>query len=152
MPAKSGKPVTAVEPTDPAEAFEADDAKPGEVAKVKAKQIETKTGKYGSQKVPAHKPLALATSADADTGTGANAITDGEDDTENEKKDSWIEIELVGEDGSPIAGEKYEIITPDGTKATGTLNKVGFARVEGFSAGECKVSFPKLDKEAWEKA
>jgi len=137
MPAKSGKPVTAVEPTDPAEAFEADDAKPGEVAKVKAKQIETKTGKYGSQKVPAHKQQ------------DPEAVSD-EKDEEKEKK-SWIEIELVGEDDMPIAGEKYEIETPDGTKATGTLNKDGFARVEGFSAGECKVSFPKLDKDAWEK-
>jgi hypothetical protein len=54
MASKSGKPVTAFEPTDPEEAFEADDAKPGKVAKIKAKQIDSQTGKYGTQKVPAH--------------------------------------------------------------------------------------------------
>jgi hypothetical protein len=144
MAAKSGKAVTAVVPTDPEEAFEADDAKPGEVAKVKAKQIETKTGKYGTQKVPAHKPPA----PDA---ANVKEATNEEDEITNEKN-SWIEIELRGEDDSPIAGEKYKIETPDGTLATGTLDKDGFARVEGFSAGDCKVSFPKLDKDAWEKA
>jgi hypothetical protein len=66
-----------------------------------------------------------STSASADSGSAksANAVTESE----------------------------YEIITPDVTKVTGTLDKDGFARVEGFSAGECKVSFPKLDKEAWGK-
>lgn len=137
MAAKSGKPITAVEPTEPEEAFEADQADPGKVAKVKAKEIEKKTGKYGSQKAPPHKPAEQTA-----------AKTDGKLE---EEKNSWIEIELVGEDDKPIPGEKYQIETPDGTKASGTLDKDGFARVEGFSPGDCKVSFPKLDKEAWEK-
>jgi hypothetical protein len=138
MAAKSGKPVTAVEPTEPEEAFEADEAKPGKVAKVKAKQVESKTGKYGKQKVPAHKPPDAETASD-------------EKDEKEEEKNSWIEIELVGEDDKPIPGEKYEIELPDGKMAKGTLDNKGFARVEGFEAGNCKVSFPKLDKDAWSK-
>lgn len=138
MAAKSGKVVKALEPTEPEEAFEADQADPRKMAKVKAKEIEKKTGKYGSQKIPPHKP------ADA-------KVTKEKDQTET-AKDSWIEIELVGEDDMPIAGEKYEIETPDGTIAKGTLDTNGFAKVEGFSPGECKVSFPNLDKDAWEKA
>lgn len=145
MAAKSGKPVTAVEPTDPEEAFEADEAKPGEVAKVKAKQVESKTGKYGTQKAPAFKAP-----DPADAESGADATNQKNEDAEEEKK-SWIIIELVGEDDKPIPGEKYEITLPDGTVASGTLDGKGFAKVEGFEAGECKVSFPKLDKDAWEK-
>lgn len=137
MPAKGGKAIKAVEPTDPEEAFKADDAKPSEAAKVKAKQIETQTGKYGKQKVPAFKP----TTADA---------KDTEGDEKAEKK-SWIEIELLDEEKNPVAGEKYEIELPDGKMAKGTLDNKGYARVEGFEAGKCKVSFPKLDKEAWSK-
>jgi type VI secretion system secreted protein VgrG len=134
MAAKSGKAVTAVEPTAPEEAFAADEAKPGDVAKVKAKEQAAKSGKYGSTKAPAFKP------ADPD---------EVNEETE-EVKTSWIEIELVGDDDKGISGEKYEITLPDGTMASGTLDGNGTARIEGFEAGECKVSFPKLDKEAWE--
>ncbi len=142
MPAKSGKPVTAVEPTDPEKAFEADDAKPGEVAKVKAKQIETQTGKYGVQKVPAHKP------PDPDAVESSDEATNEEAE---EEKSSWIEIELLDEEKNPVPGEKYEVELPDGTMAKGTLDNKGVARVEGFVAGTCKVNFPKLDKSAWSK-
>lgn len=135
MKAKSGKAVTAVEPMVPEEVLEADEADPGKVAKVKAKQQENKKGKYGATKAPAFKPK------DAET----------KEKESEEEKTSWIEIELVGEDEKPIPSEKYEIELPDGTVAGGTLDGNGFARVEGFEAGECKVSFPRLDKKAWEK-
>ena len=29
---------------------------------------------------------------------------------------------------------------------------LAFARIEGIEPGTCKVTFPRLDKEAWEKA
>jgi len=137
MAAKGGKAVKAIEPTDPVEAFEADEANPSEAAKVKAKQVETKTGKYGKQKTPAFKP--------------ATATDESKDGDEKEEKKSWIEIELVDEEKNPVAGEKYEIELPDGKIAKGTLDNKGYARVEGFESGNCKVSFPKLDKEAWSK-
>ena len=73
-------------------------------------------------------------------------------DEEEKKKKSWIEIELVDEDNNPIPGERYKITLPDGkTIATGTLDQNGFARVEGIDPGTCKITFPRLDKEAWEK-
>lgn len=65
----------------------------------------------------------------------ADGATDEKAETEQEKN-SWIEIELVAEDDSLIVAVKYEIETPDGTMVIGTLDKDGFARVEGFSAGE----------------
>ncbi|WP_339721999.1 hypothetical protein [uncultured Paraglaciecola sp.] len=131
MKTKSGKAVTVVAPSKPVEAFEADEADPGKVAEVKAKQVESKKGKYGSTVAPAHKAI--------------------EDQTPEEKKEktSWIEIELLDEEDAPVPGEKYQIELPDGSIAKGTLDGDGFARVDGVKPGECKVTFPELDKEAW---
>ena len=76
------------------------------------------------------------------------------DDEKNKKKTSWIEIEMVYEsNGKPVPGLYFEITLPDGeTMASGTLNEKGCARVERIDPGTCKVSFPDLDKEAWEDA
>jgi len=71
----------------------------------------------------------------------------------DKNKKSWIEIEMVDEDKRPVPGEKYRITLPDGeTVAEGTLDDKGFARVDGIDPGNCKITFPELDKEAWEKA
>jgi hypothetical protein len=59
----------------------------------------------------------------------------------------------VGEDKEPVPGKAYKITLPDGeTVAEGTLDDKGFARVEGIDPGTCKITFPELDKDAWEKA
>jgi hypothetical protein len=134
MQAKSGKAITAITPTKPEEAYQADEANPGKVAEVKAKQIKKKEGKYGSTVIPAHKP------------------PDKQTDEQKEENTSWIEIELLEEDDTPVAGVKYEIKLPDGTFAKGTLDGNGFARVDGIKPGECKVCFPELDKDAWSQA
>ncbi|HHN77114.1 MAG TPA: hypothetical protein ENK11_00365 [Phycisphaerales bacterium] len=130
MNKKSGKACKCIKPSSPDDACDADTADPGEVAKVKAKQKETQTGKYGSTKAKPFKE------------------TPGEEGEEKEK--SWIEIELRDQEGEPIAGEQYEILLPDGTIAKGSLDGNGFARVAGFEPGQCKVTFPALDKDATE--
>ena len=62
----------------------------------------------------------------------------------------WIEIEMVGEDDQPISGEEYEIKLPNGDTVQGYLDENGYARVDGIAlAGECEISFPALDAEAW---
>ncbi len=130
MGKKSGKAGTPVAPAAPDVAEDADVADPGEVAEIKAEQKQNKAGKYGSEQVKPHKPT----------------------EEEIEEK-SWIEIELVDEEDEPVPGEKYKITLPDGeTIAEGTLDNNGFARVEGIDKGTCKITFPELDKEAWEKA
>jgi hypothetical protein len=128
---KSFKDVSVVAPAAPAEVKEADDADPGEVAEAKAAKLEREAGQWGEQKAKPFKPR--------------------EDQPGEEKQTSWIEIELVGEDDKPIAGEAYQITMPDGSVKTGTLDEKGFARVEGMDPGTCKVTFPDLDKDAWEK-
>lgn len=139
MNKRSGTAGTAIEPTAPKAPDEADNADPGGVDEIKAEQRQTQSGKYGSVKAKPHKPS---------DGQGDGAS----DQSSKEKKTqtSWIEIELVGEDDKPIPGEKYRVTLPDGSVDEGTLDQNGWARVEGFEKGECEVTFPDLDQEAWE--
>jgi hypothetical protein len=132
MSPKSGKAGSAVAPAEPKAPEEADVADPGEVAAIKARQREQKQGKYGSQKAP---PFQKPTKEEI-----------------KEKKLVWIEIEMVDEAGAPVVGEKYKIELGDGTVSEGTLGSDGKARLDGIEPGSCKVSFPDLDAEAWEKA
>ncbi len=62
---------------------------------------------------------------------------------------AWIEIVLVGEDDKPIPGERYRIKFSDGTIKEGELDSEGRARFEGIARGQCEVTFPELDKDAW---
>ena len=142
MNKKSGRAGTAVEPIAPVAANEADVADPGQVSEIKAKQRQMKSGKYGSTKAKPFKPPAQ------DSGGGAANSTEAQKN--EEKKTSWIEIELVGEDDKPIVGEKYQITLPDGKVAEGTLDQKGWVRLEGFEKGDCQITFPNLDQDAWE--
>lgn len=139
MGKKSGKAVKAVRPAGPDKADDADLADPGKMAEIIAEQLKTQSGKYGSTPVKPFKPQ-----------PEEKAATKEEAEEEAEEELSWIEIELVGEDDEGIAGEKYEVTLPDETVAKGTLDGEGWARIEGFKQGTCKVCFPDLDKEAWE--
>ena len=62
---------------------------------------------------------------------------------------SWIEVQLVGEDDSPIPQAQYEIKLPGGKLVAGNLDDDGAVRLEGIPPGVCGVSFPELDKDAW---
>jgi hypothetical protein len=122
----------AVPPADPKGPYEADQADPGVVDKTKAEQQQTNTGKYGSVKTDPLKPPAT--------------------DEEKAKRTSWIEVELLYDDGDPVAGEPYRITLPDGqTVAEGTLDEKGFARLDAIEPGTCQVTFPKLDGRDWTK-
>ena len=65
-----------------------------------------------------------------------------------EQRTSWIEIKLIDEESSPIMGEKYRIVLPDGSITEGQLDSDGKARIEGINPGTCKVSFPELNARA----
>jgi hypothetical protein len=69
---------------------------------------------------------------------------------QKEKKD-WIEIILVDMDGKPVPGVRYKI-TPSGgmPPQEGRLNEHGQAGYYKIEAGSCKITFPDLDKDAWE--
>ncbi len=131
MNPKSGKAGTPVKPAEPKKALEADKADPGEVEKIKVQQAKTQTGKYSPATAKPYKPPQTK--------------------EEKETKKSWIEIELVDEEDNPVPGERYQITLPDGSVAEGSLDEKGFARVDGIDPGTCQVTFPELDKDAWDK-
>ena len=130
---KSGSAGSAVSPAEPKKAEEADKADPGEVDKIKAEQRQAQAGKYGSVKA---KPFKAESE---------------EKEEEEEKKKSWIEIEMVDEDDKPVTGMAYRITLADDSVVEGTLDDKGLARVDGIEPGTCKITFPTLDKDAWEK-
>lgn len=129
MNPKAGKACSIIKPDAPTAAEPADNADPGEIAEVKARQREEKAGKYGSVKAAPYKPG---------------------DEPDEEKESHWIEIELIDESDKPVPGEKYEIELPDGRVRSGMLDGEGHARLRLEEAGNCKISFPRLDAEAWE--
>ena len=64
-------------------------------------------------------------------------------------KPSWVEIELVDEQGKPVPNENYEVRLADGTLFRGALDGNGQARIEGIDPGTCQITFPKLDGKSW---
>ncbi len=127
MSPKSGSAGALVSPTAPTEPKDADDAKAGSEVVPKGNQGD---GNGSSSDQPKHKP------------------------EENKDKKSWIEVQLVYEsNGKPVAGMAYEVTLPDGeTIAGGSTDENGVGRVDHIDPGSCQISFPSLDKEAWEEA
>ncbi|WP_266158034.1 type VI secretion system Vgr family protein [Dyella silvatica] len=83
---------------------------------------------------------------------GHAAVHDPDAD-ENKKKTHYIEVELVDDNGKPVAGESVRVTLPDGsTVAEGTTDEKGRYKVTHIDPGQCKVSFPNLDQDAWKPA
>jgi hypothetical protein len=71
----------------------------------------------------------------------------------SEKKEkTWVEIELVDEQGEPIVGEKYRIVLPGGSVREGYLDARGRARFDDLDPGTCEVCFPDRDAREWRAA
>jgi type VI secretion system secreted protein VgrG len=131
--AVSGTPVSPVPPSSPKAPTAADNAQAGGMAEYSGggRQIASLTAAGGgADDAPRHQP----------------------NSEDSKQKKAWIEIELVDDNGKPVPGEEYEVTTPEGTVARGTLDEKGFARVDGIDPGTCKVTFPRLDKRAWEES
>jgi type VI secretion system secreted protein VgrG len=71
---------------------------------------------------------------------------------EKDEPTSWIDLKMVDEEGNPVPGQSYEVTEADGTVHNGSLDHQGKAHVTLLKPGNCKVSFPDLDKGAWEDA
>ncbi len=66
------------------------------------------------------------------------------------EKKHWIEIILVDNEGKPMPGVKYRITPPGGNPVEGRLNEHGQAGLYNIDPGNCKITFPDLDQDAWE--
>jgi len=69
---------------------------------------------------------------------------------EEKKENTWVGIELVDQDGSPVPQARYEIELADGTKKTGKLDENGCAQVRDLEPGNYKVNFPDFDASEWD--
>ncbi|MGZ8711341.1 MAG: hypothetical protein ACXW28_14060 [Thermoanaerobaculia bacterium] len=61
----------------------------------------------------------------------------------------YIEVELLDDEGKPIANEAYFVELPDGSSKSGRTDAKGFARIDGVDPGTAKVTFPDLDKKSY---
>jgi type VI secretion system secreted protein VgrG len=140
--ALSGAPGSVVSPLATTAAQEADKADPGAMVQARS----------GVARTPANVALRMSSPAAAQRRTAASdPPTHDPNSEDNQDKRHWIEIELLDKGGKPVAGEPYRIVLPDCTTvADGTLNEKGWARVDKIDAGTCKVTFPHLDRDAWQ--
>jgi hypothetical protein len=92
----------------------------------------------GSQAQPKTTPLQDEQAAKEEKGT------------QKPEEEHWIEIELLDDDGKPVADERYFVELPDGSSLSGRTDGQGRARVGGVDPGTAKVSFPDLDKKMYE--
>jgi hypothetical protein len=97
--------------------------------------------------VPVGAPAPAATSGNG-AGRGAAAIASLVSDPTT----TFIEIEMVDDKGRPVPDLAYVIEASDGTIHEGTLDADGRVRVDGIEPGDCRVTFPGLDKDAWSDA
>lgn len=102
-------------------------------------------------KEPGSQADKLRTSGSAAQQETGNRPVGSSEQSCGSKDTTWIEIELVGEDDTGIADAAYLIVTADGKEFRGKTDANGLARPEGIVKGVCKVGFPLLDQEAWEK-
>src|SRR5690606_27770524 len=59
-----------------------------------------------------------------------------------ESAPAWLELAALDAAGAPLAGERYVLALPDGSRRAGSLDERGEARLEGLPAGACRVRFP----------
>lgn len=62
----------------------------------------------------------------------------------------WLEIEMLNEDGKPVANEPYLIIDSEEHEYRGKTDATGVARVSGIAEGQCRITFTDLDQDSWD--
>jgi hypothetical protein len=62
---------------------------------------------------------------------------------------TWVAIELLDEEGNPVAGESYILQLPDGSIMEGNLDESGKAGANNIDPGQCKICFPRFDGRVW---
>jgi len=66
-------------------------------------------------------------------------------------KKTWVEFELLDQDGEPVAGAHYRLKITDGSVREGSLNELGRVRVAGIDPGTCEITFLDYDGREWKR-
>ena len=69
-----------------------------------------------------------------------------------EDEKTWVEVQLVDEDGAPVPNRAYRVLLPDGSLMTGTLDAEGKVRFDAIIPGTCQVEFPDIHAKEWQPA
>lgn len=64
---------------------------------------------------------------------------------------TWVEFELLDEDGKPVPNIPFRVKLPDGTIVNSTLNAQGRARFPTVVPGNCEFSFPEIHSKEWQQ-
>lgn len=57
----------------------------------------------------------------------------------------WIELELLDEEGEPVAGAEYIVLLSNGSEIKGKMDENGYAKVNNVIGGSCRVTFPEYE-------
>ncbi len=87
------------------------------------------------------------TGSGSGSGTGSGAGP-GSGTPAKEPDLTWIEIQIVDEDGQPLLGETYEFRKTDGAVAKGSTSGA-VLRGDQIPPGKCKLKLPDLHKNGW---
>jgi hypothetical protein len=60
---------------------------------------------------------------------------------------TWVGFQLVDDEGEPMAGQRYRLVTPSGEVLDGTLDSNGAATHEGLARGTCQLCLVPTDEE-----
>ena len=72
--------------------------------------------------------------------------------TDPVKDKTWVDVQLIDEEGEPVAGARYILKITDGSKRAGTLDASGRVRVTNIDPGTCEVWFPDFDASEWSRS
>ena len=61
-------------------------------------------------------------------------------------------MEIIDEQGVPIAGQLVRVTTADGECRESFTDAQGLVRISGIAPGSAKVTLPDLDEAVWKRA
>ncbi len=109
---------------------------------------QNKGGSGSSSGLNAKDGTGSGTGTGGATGTGAAGATGtGSTPPAKEPALTWIEIQIVDEDGKPLLGETYEFTKTDGGVSKGAT--AAAVRADQIPPGKCKLKLPDLHKNGW---
>ncbi len=76
-----------------------------------------------------------------------------EKDWEDESEPtSWVGIQLEGEEGEPVAGQRVRVKLANGTVRESVSDDKGRIRLDGIPEGDCQVELVGIDASDWKAA